>query len=234
MPGQNIISDIFSLPFQAELVMRLVVSCIAGALVGYERKRRMKEAGMRTHIMVALAACLFAMCSKYGFFDVLVNESVRIDVSRIASNIVTGVCFLGAGMIFVRSKSISGLTTAAGIWAVSGIGLCFGCGLYIIGVFATLLIAIIQYALHNTLIRIEGTSMREITFVIDNNEDVMDEFISELKKLDPQLTISSVSKRENNYNIVMIRVNLRTTHCDLTDDMWSFVKRYPYVISSSL
>lgn len=234
MPGQNIISDIFSLSFQLELGLRLIFSCLAGALVGYERKRRLKEAGMRTHIMVALAACVYAICSKYGFFDVLQIDGTSVDVSRISSNLVTGVCFLGAGMIFVRSKAIRGLTTAAGIWAVSGIGLCFGCGLYIIGVFSTLLIGLIQYALHNTFIKIEGSSMKEVTFVIDNKNEVMDEFISELKKLDSQLSISSVSKRENNYDIIMIKVNLRVTHGDLTDDMWSFVKRYPYVISSTI
>ena len=232
--GQNSISDFMGLSFQFELIFRLVISCFAGALIGFERKRRQKEAGMRTHIMVALASALFAVCSKYGYFDVVVIDSVSVDASRIGANIVTGVAFLGAGMIFVKSKTISGLTTAAGIWAISGVGLCFGSGLYMVGSAGTIIMVIVQYLLHNVLNRMEGTSTREITIILDNSDNVMDDFLNDIKKIDSAMYLSSVSRREGSYNIIQIKVNVRVEKSELTDDIWEFMKRYPYVISSSL
>ncbi|MBO4510815.1 MAG: MgtC/SapB family protein, partial [Lachnospiraceae bacterium] len=76
MFGQNLINDIFGLPFQIELILRLVLSCLAGAVIGYERKKREKVAGMRTHIIAALASALFSICSKYSYFDVVVYQGV--------------------------------------------------------------------------------------------------------------------------------------------------------------
>ena len=82
------------------------------------RKNRRKEAGVRTHVIVALASCLMMEISKYGFFDL-----GKFDGARIAAQVVSGIGFLGAGMIFVHKNSIKGLTTAAGVWATSGIGM---------------------------------------------------------------------------------------------------------------
>ena len=101
-----------------DYLVRIVVACLCGGLVGLERTKRLKEAGIRTHIIVALGATLIMVVSKYGFADV-----VGADASRIASNVITGISFLGAGVIFVRGGSVKGLTTAAGIWATAAIGL---------------------------------------------------------------------------------------------------------------
>ena len=135
--------------FGLDLILRLVLSLVSGSIVGYERMLRHKSAGIRTHAMVAFGSAIFAIASKYGFLDIVVLDSVNVDVSRVAANIVTGVCFLGAGMIFVKGKSISGLTTAAGIWTVSAIGMVWGCGMYSLGIVSTVIIAIIQYAPHS-------------------------------------------------------------------------------------
>jgi len=132
---------------QLEFLLRLVVACICGCFIGYERKNRLKEAGIRTHIIVALGAALIMIISKYGFVDIL-QEGVSYDSTRIASQIVSGIGFLGAGMIFVRKQAISGLTTAAGVWTTAGIGMAIGARLYFIGIAATVLVLIVQVLLH--------------------------------------------------------------------------------------
>lgn len=139
---------------QMDLVslMRLILSCICGIAIGFERKNRSKEAGIRTHCIVACASALMMLISKYGFYD-LISQSlegidVRLDPSRMAQGIVTGVGFLGAGMIYIQRGSIRGLTTASGIWATSGIGMAIGSGMYFVGISTTLLILSFQIFLH--------------------------------------------------------------------------------------
>ena len=128
--------------------------------------------------LVALGSAIFAIVSKYGFLDIIFIDGATVDTSRVAANIVTGVCFLGAGMIFVRGKSISGLTTAAGIWTVSAIGMVFGCGMYSLGLISTGLIAVIQYILQKPLIMLEGASLTDYTCVLDS-WDRLNEFREE-------------------------------------------------------
>ena len=125
---------------ELEFFFRILIAGICGGLIGYERNNRLKEAGIRTHLIVALAAALIMVVSKYGFSDVTTLKGVALDPSRIAAQIVTGVGFLGAGMIFVRNQTISGLTTAAGLWASACMGLAIGAGFYECVVLAFLLI----------------------------------------------------------------------------------------------
>ena len=127
-----------------KLVLRLVLAVFCGYVIGRERKARSKEAGVRTHAIVCLASALMMMLSKYAFMDM---ES-GYDVERIAAQIVTGVGFLGAGMIFYRRDIIQGLTTAAGVWATAGIGMAIGAGMIVIGLVSALLILFIQIVLH--------------------------------------------------------------------------------------
>jgi putative Mg2+ transporter-C (MgtC) family protein len=108
-----------------ELGLALVLS----AAIGLEREIRQKHAGLRTHTLVGVGAALFMLISKYGFTDVLEPRLVVLDPSRVAAQIVTGVGFLGAGLIFVRRNSVRGLTTAAGIWVTAAIGSAAGAGL---------------------------------------------------------------------------------------------------------
>ena len=126
-----------------ELFLRIFVAMILGMLIGNERKNRMKSAGMRTHALVALGSALIMVVSKYGFAD-----TVQGDGARLAAQVVSGVGFLGAGMIFVRHNLVSGLTTAAGIWTTAGIGLSIGAGMYFVGVFSALLMVLMQNLSH--------------------------------------------------------------------------------------
>lgn len=128
---------------QAELLLRIGLSCVLGLLIGHERKNRNKSAGIRTHAIVAMGAALIMIVSKYGFSDV-----ASYDAARVAAQVVSGVGFLGAGVIFVRNNLVSGLTTAAGIWATAGVGLAMGSGLYVIGIASALLIVLVQELMH--------------------------------------------------------------------------------------
>ncbi len=142
-----------------ECALRLFVAIVCGALIGIERTHRSKGAGIRTHILVALGAALFVIVSKYGFDDYLYIEATGVDISRVASNIVSGVSFLGAGIIFLRGDSVHGLTTAAGIWVTAAIGLALGSGLYVLGVIGTVFIILVQYVMHRGLILEMGNTV---------------------------------------------------------------------------
>lgn len=132
-----------------ECLLRIFLAALCGLVIGFERKARLKEAGVRTHLIVALGAALITIVSKYGFFDLaLYAEGIKADPTRIAAQIVSGVGFLGAGMIFMRHRTLTGLTTAAGIWTTAGIGMAVGCGLYAVSLFATVLIVLTQLVLH--------------------------------------------------------------------------------------
>lgn len=134
-----------------DFILRILVSLACGACVGLERERRLKNAGLRTHIIVALASCLMMIVSKYGFMDIVTMTQYKIqaDGSRIAQGVVTAIGFLGAGVIYVRRESVVGLTTAAGLWATVGIGITIGAGFYFLGIFTTALILFTQWLLHN-------------------------------------------------------------------------------------
>ncbi len=112
----------------AELGAALFLS----ACVGVEREMRQKNAGLRTHTLVGLGAALFVLISKYGFNDVLRTGAIILDPSRMAAQIVSGIGFIGAGLIFVRRDSVRGLTTAASVWVTAAIGAAAGAGLLLI------------------------------------------------------------------------------------------------------
>ncbi len=138
---------------ELNLIFRILVATLCGAVIGYERRSRAKEAGIRTHCIVAMASAMMMIISKYAFGDLIdgalfVNADVRLDPSRMAQGIVTGVGFLGSGLIFHQRGSTQGLTTAAGIWATSGIGMALGAGMYVIGITSTAIMMIIQYVFH--------------------------------------------------------------------------------------
>jgi putative Mg2+ transporter-C (MgtC) family protein len=126
-----VLSSIPSLPGW-DAFLRLLFACALGALIGFERELRDREAGIRTHLLVSLGSALFTIVSAYGFHEFLTNGGnvVRADPSRIAAQIVTGIGFLGAGAIIREGLSVRGLTTAATLWVVAAIGMACGAGYY--------------------------------------------------------------------------------------------------------
>ena len=127
---------------EVEMILRLLLAVVLGAIIGYQRERVGKSAGLRTHARICVGAALFTIGSIYGF-------GVGVDPSRVAAGIVTGIGFLGAGAILHREKGIvEGLTTAACIWAVAGIGLAAGAGLYLLSAVTAAIVLIVLLLPH--------------------------------------------------------------------------------------
>ena len=122
---------------QTETITRLCLAALLGGAIGFERERLSWAAGLRTHMLVCVGACLFMIVSAYGFMDVLAQEHIALDPSRVAAQVVSGIGFLGAGSILLRGDMIRGLTTAASLWTVAAVGLAVGGGLYLAAMSAT-------------------------------------------------------------------------------------------------
>lgn len=126
--------DTIALPIEVRHIILILLSCFSGFIIGYERKSKHKQAGRKTHILVALTATLMMILSKEAFLD-----TPNYDTSRVAAQIVSGISFIGGGIIFMRDKKISGITTAAGIWATAGIGMAI-----VLGLFCSLIVVSVQ------------------------------------------------------------------------------------------
>ena len=127
-----------------DFILRIFVAALLRGLIGLEREWRAKEAGFRTHFLVALGSALFMIVSAYGFEGVMTTAEHRWDVSRIAAQVVSGIGFIGAGTIIFRKSEnvVSGLTTAAGLWVTAAIGLACGGGMYVLSIASTLLVLV--------------------------------------------------------------------------------------------
>ena len=169
-----------------DFALRLFVAGAMGVLIGLEREYRAKEAGYRTHFLVALGSALMMIVSQYGFMEVLKTDLIRLDPSRIAAQVVSGIGFIGAGTIILQKQIVRGLTTAAGIWATSGIGLAVGAGMYAVGISATLLVLLGLETLSYFFKRI-GLRNMMIDFSTDDKE-----------------AIKRVSKKFNTRNYVVV------------------------------
>ena len=169
-----------------EYLFRILLAGVCGGVIGYERKNRGKGAGIRTHIIVAIASSLMMIISKYGFYDLSFGGDFKFDPSRIASQIVSGVGFLGAGMIFIQKNSVKGLTTAAGIWATSGIGMAIGSGMYTVGILSSLLILAVQLILHMNLKILSIKNDSQMTFKLSDAPEAaqyLKDFLKKKKEL---------------------------------------------------
>ena len=189
--------------FEWEWIIRIVCATFMGAFIGYERHARLKDAGIRTHAIVAMAAALLMIVSKYGF------DPNAADEARIAAQVVSGIGFLGAGIIFVRNDLILGLTTAAGIWATSALGLCFGAGLYVIGFISGILIIAIQlfvYKFFNSRVIRTSFALR-ITLDKDTSLTSISELVHQYGYTQSDNTITAAEDNDKMY----LRTTLATT-----------------------
>lgn len=184
---------------EAEFLLRILLAAICGGVVGYERKNRGKGAGVRTHTIVAVASCLMMIVAQYGFadfFSYMQGQSLKtsLDPSRVASQIVSGVGFLGAGMIFVQKKVVTGLTTAAGIWAVSGIGMAVGGGMYFLGISCSVIIVIIQVIYHKNLGFLHLTNDEVVTVTTRDSETAVDDIMKAFEEENIHAGVTGFSK----------------------------------------
>lgn len=153
------------------LLVRLGLSIIAGFFLGYENKLRSKDAGIKTHTILCMTACLLMIISKYGFYELGHFEGIQYDASRVASTVMSGLCFLGAGMVFYKQDSIKGLTSAVGMCLTIAIGMSFGAGLIVIASSVTLVAITLQTIMHLDLGIFKSSKhiIVKAVFVVEDN-----------------------------------------------------------------
>ncbi len=197
---------------KAELLLRILLSVICGYLIGNERTHQGKQAGIKTHSIVALASCLMMIISQYGFGDFYSavnypNVEMRLDPARVAAQIVSGIGFLGAGMIYVHKNNVTGLTTAAGIWATAGIGMAIGGGMYFISISSTLVIVLAQLFLHRSSKVPHLPKEEKITFVVEDTQDAIDILLELLAQNEIEVLKLSYEKLEDELLRVTAKVS---------------------------
>ncbi len=191
----------FSLAQNIDFFIRMLVACLCGAAIGVERSKRSKEAGVRTHSIVCCASALLMIVSKYGFADltslsgVLYNGTRGADASRIAAQVVSGVSFLGAGVIFKNGSTIKGLTTAAGLWATAGIGLAIGSGMFVLGIFATVFITLMQVVMHKLTLGMDSMVINQLKFTVRDNKKFREKFSDYIAEHKMQIVESKISRK---------------------------------------
>ena len=229
------ILNFFTLPQMAELLLRIVLATLCGAVLGLERTKRFKEAGVRTYLLVACSAAAIMIVSKYGFVDIALASlpgARDADGARLAAQVVSGIGFLGAGMIFRHDNKVSGLTTAAGIWATAGIGLAFGAGMYIIGLFTTVLILLLQFVMHRFSFRKDAMVSQVITVTVSEPAAFREDMLAHLKTCDCTIIGSQITRSTDGSFTYKFR-----TRCgagDRTDDILPWLEARKDVVCYSL
>ena len=181
-----------------EFFIRLLLSAALGALVGLERSKRQKEAGVRTHCIIACTSALFMILSKYAFVDTAIGaDGLRgADPARIAAQVVSGISFLGAGVIFKNGNSIRGLTTAAGMWGTAAVGMAIGAGMYWVGLIEAAILVTIQIILHRFPVGADALTTQEILVEMADTQEMRDKFDELLARHRGQVTESSLTREE--------------------------------------
>ncbi|MBP5711535.1 MAG: MgtC/SapB family protein [Prevotella sp.] len=154
-----------------DFILRITIAAVLGGIIGLEREYRSKEAGFRTHFLVALGSALFMVISAYGFEGALISPEHRLDVSRIAAQVVTGIGFIGAGTIIFQKHMVKGLTTAAGLWVTAAIGLTCGGGMYLLAISSTVLV-LISLEAFNWILHRFGKRIINVVFSSPTQEDI--------------------------------------------------------------
>jgi len=177
-----------------DFMLRLLVAGILGAIIGLDREYRAKEAGYRTHFLVSLGSALIMIVSQYGFQEIIKENSVTLDPSRVAAQVVSGIGFIGAGTIILQKQIVRGLTTAAGIWATAGIGLAVGAGMCAIGI-ATTVLTLIGLELLSYIFKSVGMKSSMIAFSTNNKD-----------------TLKQIADRFNSKDYMIVSYEMQTLH----------------------
>ena len=209
-----------------ELLVRIAVAAVCGAIIGLERGIRQKEAGIRTHCIVAAGAALLMIISKYSFADMGVGEMVILgtkgaDPSRVASQAITAIAFLGAGVIYRHGNVVKGLTTAAGVWATAAIGLAIGAGLYVVGVFAALLVLLVNICLHKWLVRLESMATTVFTVTMNDTPEVMDNL--RLQLADHKMQVQRMDVKRRGDGLIKANIVVRIPKNSALNDLLLFL-----------
>lgn len=227
----------FSLMQNLDFVIRILVACLCGFVLGVERSRRFKEAGVRTHMIVCAGAALIMIVSKYGFADLtsaskeMYNGTRGADPARLAAQVVSGVGFLGAGMIFKNGGSVTGLTTAAGIWAAAGIGLAIGSGMYVVGILVTVAIASIQMLMHIVTVGADAYKHCNIDILVESLFNFDEKFRDLMKQYGATLVEFRITREVNG---IRYNATLKTKKAITSDDVSAVLAGNAEVIEISV
>ena len=195
----------FSLLQNLDFFLRMIVACLCGAMIGVERTKRFKGAGIRTHIIVCCASALMMIVSKYGFVDLsgavgmAISDGRGSDGARVAAQVVSGISFLGAGVIFKHGNAVRGLTTAAGLWATAGIGLAIGAGMYPVGIFGAVLVALLQVLMHKFVLKGDSLNCSRLQFTIQDSPQFREQLDAYIKEQKLQFLDTKIQYLEGDY-----------------------------------
>ncbi len=210
------------------LILRLLAATAMGAAIGIEREYHAKEAGLRTHLLVALGSCLFMILSVYGFDFMLGHDHVSFDPSRIASQVVTGIGFIGAGTIILQKQVVRGLTTAAGLWVTAALGLACGNGMYWIALVTTAVV-LISLGLINIYLPYLSQRERSITFLAEDYV-VMTEVLENLRREKIVVMNYEMHKdADENDGLMLVTIEIRMKKYDNLKEITSILKNFEKV-----
>ena len=208
------------------IVVRILLSTFCAGTLGFERERHNQAAGFRTYIIVSDASALVMMT------NIFVAGIGETDLVRMSASVITGLGFLGAGMIFVRNQTISGLTTAAGVWATAGIGMTIGAGLYFLGVAATLLIVAAQMTLHKNFTWLHFPVAEQISMEIEDTGDGVASIRDKL--LSHNLEIISMKSRNNGNGLISLDLYVKLPRNYNVTQLMSLLSDNPHIKSIDL
>jgi putative Mg2+ transporter-C (MgtC) family protein len=216
-------------------VGELLLAFALSSLIGLERQLRHKPAGLRTQALVGTTAALLLLLSKYGFTDVLVANHIVLDPSRVAAQVVSGVGFLGAGLILTRRGAVRGLTTAAAVWEVAAIGMAAGAGLWLLALIVTLLHFIVTYLYTFVTHRIPGTqdTVVQLEFAYKEGQGVLRNVLSQVTQAQWTIRRLSVDDPTNSTDEQLINVSIAISGSAAPDDLVHLVAAAPGVTSVS-
>jgi putative Mg2+ transporter-C (MgtC) family protein len=204
-----------------ELLWRLGLALVLSTVIGLEREYRQKSAGLRTYTLVGLGSALFLLVSEFGFFDELENGRVVLDPSRVAAQIVSGIGFIGGGLIFVRRDSVRGLTTAAGVWLVAAVGMAAGAGLPVLAVASTLAYLLVTTTYPYIARQLPGSgfapSPLRITYL--DGRGVLREALSRVTRAGFDVSDLNFQRHEGEAVVVDVEVRGRPPLTDLVSEL---------------
>jgi putative Mg2+ transporter-C (MgtC) family protein len=190
--------------------IRLVLALVLSGLIGFEREINKHSAGFRTHILVGVSSTLLMLMSLYGFTDYITENQdlVNFDPARIPSYVVSGIGFLGAGTIIVNGMTVKGLTTAASIWAVAGLGLVVGIGMYGVAIMTTLIILLSLIFLNNFEQRVTKRGQSAQLTILVNSVQAIEDILKKYNQNGIVIQNINVNTDESDYAIVTTDVTL--------------------------
>lgn len=227
----------FSMLQQLDFCLRLVAACLCGAAIGYQRSKHFKEGGIRTHIIVCCAASLIMVISKYGFVDMAnaggaaLSGTRGADPARVAAQVVSGIGFLGAGVIFKNDGIVKGLSAAACIWATAAIGLAMGAGMWIVGLAATVLVTLLQWMLYHFAAWTDAYATSRLHFTVENGHEFNRSLTEQLDQWNAHPINSRITRRKDGTTDYDLTIRRRTeiSYAEMKD----FMESHPEILSVS-